>query len=416
MQSVLILGRQPAIGLAELESLYEPKKVRPIGDYAALLDVDPCLLDFDRLGSSIKFCKLLSTLDTTNLEDIEQFLIKTAPQHSQNMPEGKMLLGLSCYGHRYNAKQILRTAVNIKQAIRTTGRSVRVVPNKTTSLSSAQIIHNRLLTTNGWDLVLIRDGNKTMIAQTVKVQDIEAYTNRDQIRPSRDPKIGMLSPKLAQTIINLSIGPLPKDTDQSICEIPVGQTIPKKHFVNSLLLDPFCGTGVIIQEATIMGYDVIGTDINPRMVDYAKNNIKWLESIDNSPIGKNINVNIQVADATNTQWEKRPTNIASETYLGKPLSNLPKDNDLKQIVAECNKIIKDFLSNIHPQIEPGTRLCIAIPAWHQRNGSFMHLPLLDSIGVIGYNRVRFEHARDDQLIYYRSNQIVARELLVLTRK
>ena len=165
-----------------------------------------------------------------------------------------------------------------------------------------------------------------------------------------------------------------------------------------------------------MGYDVMGTDITPRMVDYAKNNIKWLKSINNSPIGQNIDISIQVADATKAQWEKRPTNIASETYLGKPLSNLPKDSDLRQIVAECNKIIRDFLLNIHPQIDPGTRLCIAIPAWHQRNGSFIRLPLLDSIGVIGYNRVRFEHVRDNQLIYYRSNQIVARELLVLTRK
>jgi hypothetical protein len=35
---------------------------------------------------------------------------------------------------------------------------------------------------------------------------------------------------------------------------------------------------------------------------------------------------------------------------------------------------------------------------------------------IGYNRMSFEHARTEDLIYYRSDQIVCRELLVLELK
>ena len=416
MQSLLILGRQPAIGLAELESLYGAAKVKPIGNEAALVDVDPCLLAFDRLGGSIKFCKLLTELETVDLAGIEHFLINTAPKQSLNMPKGKMLLGLSAYGFNTTAKQLLKTAVNIKQAVRTTGRGVRVVPNKETALSSAQIIHNRLLTPNGWDLVLVKDGQRTLIAQTIKVQDIEAYARRDQNRPYRDAKVGMLPPKLAQTIINLSVGLLPEEAAQSVCDIPPDQPIPKQHYQNTLILDPFCGSGVILQEAAIMGYDVMGTDIDQRMVDYAAKNIDWLKSLKSTPVNSEVSIDTKLADATSYNWERTPTNIATETYLGKPLPSLPQPKDLEPVMAECNQIINDFLTNLAKQINTGARICMAVPAWQQKNKSFIHLPVLDSIGVIGYNRVSFEHVRDDQLIYYRPGQVVARELLVLTRK
>ena len=55
-KSLCILGRQPALGLAELESLYGAENVRLAGTTAAFVDVDPFLLAFDRLGGSVKFC------------------------------------------------------------------------------------------------------------------------------------------------------------------------------------------------------------------------------------------------------------------------------------------------------------------------------------------------------------------------
>lgn len=66
MQSLLIFGRQPSLGIAEVESLYGPEAIRVVGDKVGIVDVDPCLLAFDRLGGSMKFCKILTTLDTDN--------------------------------------------------------------------------------------------------------------------------------------------------------------------------------------------------------------------------------------------------------------------------------------------------------------------------------------------------------------
>src|SRR6185503_10002944 len=100
-----------------------------------------------------------------------------------------------------------------------------------------------------------------LLAQTLFVQDIEAYGARDQARPARDARVGMLPPKLAQIMLNLSAGPLRASAEE---------------LARLRVLDPFCGTGVILQEALLMGYSVLGTDIDERMVDYSRRNIKWL--------------------------------------------------------------------------------------------------------------------------------------------
>ena len=62
MESLLVLGRQPALGLAELESLYGADAVKAAGAQAAIVSVDPCLLAFDRLGGS---SKVLQSIDDT---------------------------------------------------------------------------------------------------------------------------------------------------------------------------------------------------------------------------------------------------------------------------------------------------------------------------------------------------------------
>ncbi|HEX5744547.1 MAG TPA: hypothetical protein VFX84_03820 [Candidatus Saccharimonadales bacterium] len=412
MQSLMILGRQPALGLAELESIYGAEKIRPVGEKAAIVGVDPCLLAFDRLGGSVKFCKILTELDTTDLKEIERFLVKVSPSHSQSMPEGKMRLGLSAIGLKTSGGHLNSAGLALKKAIRRTGRNVRVIPNKSLELNAAQVLHNQLTGETGWELYLIRDGDRTIVAQTVKVQDIEAYSKRDRGRPERDPRVGMLPPKLAQIIVNLAAGELPADKLQDICDIPAGEPVPRP-ILGKTVLDPFCGTGVLLQEALLMGYDIAGSDLEPRMVDYTVQNLAWLEDAFGLPART---YDITVADATDHKWQKSVDFVASEAYLGRPFTSRPSAEVLERTVADCNLIIKKFLGNIHGQLASGTRLCLAVPAWQTAPREFRHLPLIDQISALGYNRISFERSRDEDLVYYRKDQIVARQLLVITRK
>ena len=87
MKSLLILGRQPELGLSELESLYGENRISNLDNKAVLVDIDPCLLAFKRLGGSLKFGKLLIVLETVLWQDIENFLAVSSPEHVKNMPQ-----------------------------------------------------------------------------------------------------------------------------------------------------------------------------------------------------------------------------------------------------------------------------------------------------------------------------------------
>ncbi len=398
--SLFILGRQPALGLAELESLYGAAGLRPVGREAALLDTDPAAVDFDRLGGAIKFGRVLTTLPSVDWRDIEKYLTGSLPKLAEDLPEGKLTLGMSVYNLRVSPAAIQALGLTLKKSIRKSGRSVRLVPNKELELNTAQVLHNNLDRDNGWELLLVRDGSQTIIGQTLRVQDIESYTIRDRERPKRDARVGMLPPKLAQIIINLAVS----DQDKS----------------QAAILDPFCGTGVVLQEAGLMGLSTYGTDLDERMVRYTRDNINWV----NDYLRVSFQWKADVGDATTFVWDPIFNAVACETYLGRPFTALPNPEVLHQTVSEVNLIIKKFLKNIGSQVSSGTRMCVAVPAWQVRPGQFKHLPLLagpsatnlDSLGELGYNRTIFEHVSSRDLLYYRADQVVARELLVLIKK
>lgn len=402
MQSICILGRQPALGLAELESLYGASAVTPFGPSAAGLDLHAHDVAFARLGGSTRLAHVIAELPTAEWKKIEKQLPELVLELSLTLPpDGKIQLGLSAFGLAVSPAKLNAAGLTLKKILRSrAGRSARVTPNPELELNTAQVLHNRLTGPTGIELLIVTDGHKTVIARTTHVQDIDSYTLRDRGRPKRDPRVGMLPPKLAQMLINLASGQIQNDERRIQNE---EQTV----------LDPFCGTGVLLQEALLMGYSVYGTDLEPRMIDYSKANLEWLDS--SFDILRST-FHLEQGDATSHQWSPSPNFVAGETYLGRPFTEKPSAEVLAQTVSEVNLILKKFLQNIHGQIAPGTRLALGIPAWQISKDQFKHLPLIDQIDDLSYNRVRFEHVRDSDLLYYREDQIVARELLVLTRK
>lgn len=382
-----ILGRQPKLGLAELEAIVGAKNVRPVGDVAAVVESTPIV--FKRLGGSIKAAVELDVLPTLDwakaIKTVESHLLS---QLNELPAEGKVKLGLSLYGLDINVPKINAAGLSLKKAIKRAGRSVRVVPNQETKLSSAQVVHNQLTSNLGLEVLLVRDGQKIIIAISTDVQNITDYTIRDRERPKRDAFVGMLPPKLAQIMLNLGTKP---DT----------QTV----------LDPFCGTGVLLQEAALQNYSVYGSDNSVKMIDYSRANLDWLRK----RYDISFDDKLELGDATSHQWQSDIDAIVCETYLGQPLSGLPSPEKLRSIADGCNQLHHDFFENLAPQIKSGTPLCVAVPTWRTANG-FLHLQMLDDLENLGYNRLDFTWADKSDLIYYREDQTVARELLALIRK
>ncbi len=389
-ESLIILGRQPALSLAELESLYHADKIQPISQYAALLDMPSKDVDFSRMGGSIKLCKVLTEIDSQDWRSITDYLVEHVPKHVCCLVPGKVKFGISTYGLKVSPKAIGATGLEVKKASKAVDRSMRVIPNKETELNAAQVLNNKMTDELGMELILVASNKKTILAQTVAVQDIDSYAARDQKRPARDARVGMLPPKLAQTIINLA-HPAPKQA----------------------LLDPFCGTGVILQEALLMGLDVYGSDLEERMIDYSNKNLDWLAKQPGIDLSKQTYL-LETGDACDFKWQDFDV-VACETYLGRPFSTEPNPEKLREVIQDVNTIHRKFLVNIAHQTKPGLRMCIAVPAWHTKNG-IKHLPVLDQLTDMGYTRMSFVHTPNRDLIYHREGQIVGRELVVLTRK
>lgn len=387
--TICILGRQPEFGLAELEMLYGANAVRPVGNSCAVIDAP---VDFTRLGSVKKSGKVLTRVDgdfSTALRKLPSLLTKIVAE----IPEGKIKLGLSVYGFRAKVADINRASLHLKTTLKKLNRSGRVVPNTELELSTAQTMHNQLTGDRGVEFMLVRDGNSTVIARARFVQNIDDYRIRDRERPKRDAFVGMLPPKLAQTIINLA----------------VKQQAPSPDIV---ILDPFCGTGVILQESLLMGYAAYGTDLSQKMIDFSKANLDWLAA--NPRFHTDRSARLEQADATNHIWRQPVSAVACEGYLGQPLGGQnPTPERIEKIVTETNAVMHGFLENIATQLTPGTRLCIAAPAWFIGN-SIHHLPVTKDLAKLGFTRHTFSHV-SGPLIYRRDDQITGRELLVLTK-
>ncbi|HJP81859.1 MAG TPA: methyltransferase domain-containing protein, partial [Candidatus Saccharimonadales bacterium] len=255
------------------------------------------------------------------------------------------------------------------------------------------------LSDNKVELLIARSrSGRVIVAESIGAQNITAYAKRDQGRPKRDAFVGMLPPKLAQMMLNMALADTNRPTDEAIDSAP-------------RILDPFCGTGVVLQEASLMGYRVYGTDLADKMIDYSEANLAWLETITRRPVNRTLHQ----GDATTTAWEPPVDAIVCESYLGQPFSAPPSPSKLEQVRGNCNHIISEFLTNIGSQIEKGTPLCVAVPAWRDGNGDFHHLPLIKQLEKLGYTQVALKNVKNEELLYFREDQIVARELLILVK-
>lgn len=390
---IITLGRQPALGLAELEAVFGDSNVIPLAGDTAFVQAESLPRE---LGGAIKVATLIDELPAGNFDKTSKLLAKRLSKYIQDFPDGKIKLGVSTYGMDLTPAAINRTSLYLKNALKRAGRSSRVVPNKDVYLSSAQVIHSGILSDVGLELVLVPHGDTILVGRTIHEQNIEAYADRDQARPHRDAFVGMLPPKLAQIMINLASGPEEADSRSAV----------------PTLLDPFCGTGVVLQEAALYGYSVYGTDLSEKMVRYTRDNLNWL--IDTRHI--EFDRYYETADATTHAWRSPIDLVVCEGYLGQPLGGQSPDKErLAKIMHECNAIMRDFLKNMASQLKPGTPLCIAAPAWYV-NDTMHHLPVIGDIESLGFSRTVYTHTTHDELVYRRENQTTGRELLVLKKK
>jgi hypothetical protein len=122
-KSIFMLGRLPALGRAELESVLGAAHVQPLGEHAMASDVPLASVVFARLGSAVRMAKPLAVLGTTKWPEIQRYLIEQLPMFIADMPEGKLKLGLSVFGVPVSKQHLFRTGLELKKAAKHAGRT-----------------------------------------------------------------------------------------------------------------------------------------------------------------------------------------------------------------------------------------------------------------------------------------------------
>jgi len=404
-QYFFILGQSPTLSIAEILSFLSQKSVDfniiHCSKSVLVIETKNELKSdiLDSLGGSIKFGQVIKEIKKPDIGDFSEHLPKT---------DGKVNFGFSFYKTddaiddkklEILNKENYKLGLGLKKQLKEKGISSRLVVSKEVQLSSVIVKKNKLLN-KGIEFTLLVDKDKTLLGKTLSVQKFEEYGLRDFERPSRDTLSGMLPPKVAKMMINLS----QTNTDKT-------------------LLDPFCGSGTILQEALLLGYkDIIGSDLSEKAVGDTKNNLEWLKT--KFDVQKS-EITISKCDVTNLSEKTKPKSIdciVTEPYLGPPLKGNEPKQQLEDTIKELSKTYVQTFQEFKKVLKPEGRVVIIFPVYKFKN-ELLQLEILKEIKKIGFettspiseklvNTGCVQLTNRDSIVYSRPNQKVLREIFI----
>lgn len=394
-QYFFILGKNPGLSTIEIISQINGEIIN-LSDSFLILQL-PEKIDHnfwqEKLGGTIKIGLIIGGKDDFKPTLATKLLENFRRPH----------FGFSFYGSaNYLSDQIKEWAMEIKNQLKQKNVSSRWVVAKEKSLSSVVVMKNKLIT-EGIEFCFLTTSSKSYFGQTLSCQKFEDYGYRDFNRPARDIQEGMLPPKLAKIMINLS-----------------------KVSNEQVVLDPFCGSGTILQEAILMGYQhLIGTDLNETAIVNSQKNIKWL--IENYPTTVNLRLNINdyqifQADVRNISSKISSTSIdaiITEPYLG-PIKN--KYLDIKKIITELSDLYLKAFNQFKKILKPTGKIVIIFPVFNLSDG-LKFLPILEELKKMNWQIVRpipaelkespiIKITARGSILYARQDQQVLREIFI----
>ena len=364
MQYAFILGHNPKLSVAEILAVLPQAKV--IEETSSFLIIDneefDCLEMIDRLGGTIKIGKIVGTQISKKV---------TVEKLKEIKSESKLNFAVSYYDSKPN-----NLGMMIKKELKDAGISCRLVVSRDKALSSVVVQKNKC-----HEFLVL---GKKWLGETCAIQDFENYGQRDYGRPVRDMKSGSLPPKLAQIMINLA-------------QLPKGETI----------LDPFCGSGTVLQEALLLGYKAVGSDISDKAIKDSEQNLQWFKNLYQPPVA---NYKLIKSDIRGLSRQVSSVDaIVTEPYLGPALKGHESLQELKKIIIGLAKLYDDAFSEFRRILDPGAKVVIIFPAFRYGK-EILELPVSGEIKKLGFTQIN-----KDKLVYSRDNQKVWRQIYIFQR-
>jgi len=267
----------------------------------------------------------------------------------------------------------------VKTRLEENGIRARYGANSRAGAGAALLLHRPQFQ----EILVVNTPEAILLTHTRAVQDIDDWTHRDRHKPYADHKKGMLPPKLARIMVNLA-----------------GMASRER-----VLYDPFCGTGTILLEARLAGYErLIGSDLDVKAILGAGENLDWLAQ-EYELAGDPRLFTRDVSKVTPADLGPESVDvIVTEPFLGK---QTPQDDRLPGIFRGLEKLYWGAFRRWQDFLTPGAVLVIVFPVVVTRDGKRYALDgLLDKLSDLGYNK------KSQGLMYAREQARVRREICV----
>ena len=96
------------------------------------------------------------------------------------------------------------------------------------------------------------------------------------------------------------------------------------------ILDPFCGSGTILQEAILMGYRAIGSDIEQKAVENSEKNLEWFRNRYSVPPNRYKLFKSHAGEISLMIPNYKVAAIVTEGTLGPIYTKLPKKTEAQK--------------------------------------------------------------------------------------
>lgn len=402
MPHFLVFGNHPRLSLAEYKAACGADVPAPrLVAHAAV--VDDAHWDAARLmgllGGTVKLGDVVASLP------VEEVTAERLAELCLTLPRGmgdrEIAFGCSVVGGTPGVKRKLeRLPLGLKRAFKAAGIRSRWVTSKDSAALTPAAVAKLKMTTEGYDVVLMADGQTIHVGITTQVQDADAWSQRDYGRPVRDDANGMLPPKLARIMVNLA-------------RVHDGHTV----------LDPFCGSGTVLMEAALAteAARLIGSDLEDKQIADSLKNTEWLVKVGVLTREDAARTTYFQSDVKTLAEQSAVNNIdrvVTEGSLGPPLRGHESQKQLDTNRDMITQLWKDALRVMHPLLAQDALLVVCWPSYKTTKG-LSRVKLDDDVAALGYALVNPLAGWDDTgapMIYHREGQRVARRIAVLAKK
>ncbi len=427
-RSFFILGNTPILSSAEIESVLARQGIavawEALSEEAAIVATDK-LFDakalLATLGGTIKIGIMLPPDITT--EQWVRSRKTDGPPMASLARGGRIVVGVSVYksatgvsnakcdetlrtvrGEVLTYKRVLKEEGKAAAGEPRQGRALRLVTTRDRILPSVALVTEHMLERGGELVVFLSNNGEMQYGETNAVQAFHAYRSRDMGRPSRDALRGMLPQKVAQMMVN-------------IAGVKKG----------GVICDPFCGSGTVLSEAALLGYNIVGSDISEEAIADTQKNFQFLISNFQQNSKSQIpNSNFFVSDVRSLSEHLAPASvdaIVTEPYLGPPLTGKESTVLLGKTRRDIHTLVADAFQSFAKVLRPKGRVVMVFPVLGGEllpiddilKSGWRLVSLLPPVIAIPTAVGRSNLTPRNTILYSRADQHLAREITIWTR-